>query len=106
MNARPLIRCPHCQGTTRVRYSRQVIATARQLQLQCMEPGCGATYGAQLEITHGISPSAKPNPDVSLRMAPPRRRADNDNPGIRSPGGPEVPRRPGNDNDSLSEATG
>lgn len=73
------IACPHCSGALRIRTSRAVAPTFRQLQMQCVDIECGATFGAEVSITHGIAPSMAPNPDVQLRMAPPRRRNDNDN---------------------------
>ncbi len=71
--------CPHCQGRLRIRSNRAVAPTFRQLHMQCIDVECGASFGAEISITHGIGPSLNPNPEVHLRMAPPRRRNDNDN---------------------------
>lgn len=67
--------CPHCLQSTRIRTSRGVSATYRQLNLQCTNPECGATYGASLSIDSIISPSAVPNPAIALKVATPRTRA-------------------------------
>ncbi len=101
------IACPHCSGATRVRSSRTVTPTYRQLYFQCSTIDCGHTFAAELSITHTIVPSARPNPDIHLRIAPPRRRADNDNPGgaVDPRRGPEVsPPLAANDDDTASEA--
>lgn len=71
--------CPNCKAPMRTRNSRGLTPTYRQLIYVCQDPECGGSYGAELTITHVISPSAKPNPDLQLRQSPPRRkRADND----------------------------
>lgn len=80
------IKCPHCRKAARVRTSREVTPTYRQLHIQCGNADCGHTFGAELTITHTISPSACPDPDLHLRRSAPRRPADNDN-----PSGSEVP---------------
>lgn len=92
------IACPHCGSPTRVRSSRSITSTYRQLNIGCLNVACGATFGADLTITHEISPSATPNPALALRRAAPRRRPANDNPaGAQpAPGGQEVP-PPAND---------
>lgn len=66
--------CPHCGGALRTRTSRSVTPTYRQFVFACFNADCGATFGAEMTITHAISPSARPNPDVRLRQAPPRHR--------------------------------
>lgn len=84
-----------------------VAPTYKQFQLQCANIECGASYGAEMTLTHGVSPSLNPNPAVQLRMAPPRR-ADNDNgegTPTMIPSGSEVPLpRAANDDDSCGEA--
>ena len=87
------IACPHCNGPSRVRSSRGITSTYRQLFMACLDPECGHTFGVELTVTHTISPSAKPNPDVSLRTAPPRRRGGSDLP---TPANDDVP-EPAND---------
>ena len=94
MSRRPNgIACPHCAAATRVMDSRAVTPLLRSMRLACRNVECGATFGAVIEITHGISASARPNPQIDLRMAPPRRPANDTSPG------PEVPgrRSPAND---------
>jgi len=41
----------------------------RSTYLQCTEPNCGATFRGGLEVTHKMSPSTCPNPDVELPEA-------------------------------------
>lgn len=82
------LRCPHCASGLRSRSTRPVTPLVRQLYMQCVNEDCGATFGADLTITHMISPGAKPNPAVQMRTTPPRQRAAaNDD----LPGGSEVP---------------
>jgi hypothetical protein len=83
-----------------------VVPTLKQLQLQCLNVECGHTAGVDIIMTHTIVPSARPNPSVQLRMAPPRPRltpANDDGPfGARAP---EVaPIQAANDDDSHGEA--
>ena len=93
------IACPHCRSRARVRTSREVTRTYRQLQLECSNIECGHTFAAELTVTHTISPSACPDPEIHLRQAPPRNTA-NDN----TPCGPEVPLTAVNDDDAVTEA--
>ena len=79
------IACPHCEKPARVRSSRQVTRTYRQLHLECTNRECGHVFGGGLSVTHTIVPSAVPDPEIHLHMAP--RRSANDNPAR----GPEVP---------------
>ncbi len=96
--------CPHCGSETRIRTSRTVSTTYRQLYLLCLDLECGFTFAADLTITHGLSPSAKPNPACHLRMAPARHRADNDSHPSRRRG-PEVPPPAANEDSPADEAT-
>ncbi len=106
---RHAIACPHCKSNARVRTSRGITSTYRQMSLECGNVECGHTFGAELTITHTISPSACPDPEVHLRIAPPRiRRADNDNlrpardtkgAAIMRQSGPEVPPPPAANDD-------
>jgi hypothetical protein len=99
------INCLHCERPLRTRSSRKVVSTSVQLNLQCTNFECGATYGGVLEITHGIYPGARPNPAVQLRMAPPRRLpAPANDDGEFAASAPEVaPLQAANDDD-LGEA--
>lgn len=83
---RSAMNCPHCGSGLRTRASRLIAPTVRQLYLQCLDLECGAVFGADMTITHSISPSARPNPAVHIRTVPPRGRAANDD----LPGAPEV----------------
>jgi len=107
MSRRPHgIACPHCGQATGIRYSRSMDPLVRQMQLQCVNPECGATFGADLTITHQISPSAKPNLAVMLRTTPPRKVANDDfPPAANDQRGPEVP-RPANDDHETGAETG
>ena len=73
------INCPHCQQRARIRSSREVTATYRQLHMECRNDECGHVFGAGLSVTHTIVPSMTPNPEIELHIAPPRRRVANDN---------------------------
>lgn len=98
--------CPHCGHGTVTRSSRALAPTCRQMTIQCSNADCGASYGAQMEITHIISPSATPNPAIMLRRAPPRRVANDDYPPAANDlRGPEVP-RPANDDHDAGVSTG
>lgn len=106
-NLRLRMACPHCSGHTRIRTSRLVTATYRQLYLVCGDPACGFSMAADLTITHGLSPSGKPNPACHLPMAQPRKRptpANDDMPVQHS--GPEVPPIAANEDADAGEAIG
>lgn len=63
------LRCPDCQHGVRVRNSSQEHALLRVGYLQCTNVACGATWRVAMEITHRMSPSAVPNPEIDLPMA-------------------------------------
>jgi len=67
------LKCLHCETKLKIRTSRVVVPTLAQVNLQCENLECGATYGAAFEITHGISAGVSPREGVDLRMVPPRR---------------------------------
>ncbi len=102
---RTALACPHCGAAMRIRSSRLASQTCRELNLHCVNTHCGATYGATLEISHAISPSARPNPSVNLRQAParPRHNAIHNSP--INPSGPAVP-PPANDDATRAISTG
>lgn len=62
--------CPHCKGSLRIRTSVGQHVFLRTAYLQCTNEPCGATFRAQFEITHEMSPSGMPNPTVCLPVAP------------------------------------
>ena len=61
--------CPHCQHGLRVRNSISNHPLFRVYYLQCTNVGCGWTARSQMEITHTMSPSANPNPEIQLPLA-------------------------------------
>ncbi|MFM2477343.1 ogr/Delta-like zinc finger family protein [Celerinatantimonas sp. MCCC 1A17872] len=61
--------CPHCHKTMRVRTSEGMSELVRTMYLQCTNEACGATYRAIVEITHQLSPSGTPNPEILLPAA-------------------------------------
>jgi hypothetical protein len=66
---------------------------------------CGATFGAAFELLYMITPSAVPNPDIHLPVAPARSRALPVPANDVEPGGSEVPLpMMANDNDPIGEA--
>lgn len=73
--ARVTIACPHCGGATRIGNSKTHDRMYRQIYYACLDVECGHTFSADLVITHTISPSACPDPDVKLRVVPTRHRA-------------------------------
>lgn len=82
------VHCPHCNSPATIRTSEAITPTVKDLYLICLNPDCGHTWKAQLSGVYTLSPSAIPNPEISLPMAPegtPRRRY------------PESAREPGND---------
>lgn len=80
LDSSPRIRCPHCESAMRIRGSRLLTPTYRQLNMQCTNVACSASYRADLTLTHIISPSGIPNPQVQLPISPnqPQRAAAND----------------------------
>jgi hypothetical protein len=58
--------CPHCDSKAVARSSKALSATLREIFYQCVDPECGHTYVANLEIVRTLSPSAKPNSAISL----------------------------------------
>lgn len=95
------IACPHCKGRAQVRSSRWITELYRQLYLVCRNVECGHTFGADITVTHTISPSACPDPSIELRQVSCRKPAnDNRGPGV----SPAVVAA--NDDDDLGEAVG
>ena len=95
------IPCPHCKSRAQVRSSRGVTPTYRQLHLVCRNIECGHTFGADITVTHTISPSACPDPAIELRQVSSRKPAnDNRDPGV----SPAI--IAANDDDDLAEAIG
>lgn len=66
-NSRPQILCPHCQLVNlKIRSSEQKHSLLKVINLQCPNLFCGFSCGGNIEITHTISPSASPNPNIAL----------------------------------------
>ncbi len=59
--------CPHCKSGMTVRSSNAVHALLRNIFLQCSNYQCSFSAGGILEITHEISPSARPNIEIQLQ---------------------------------------
>lgn len=61
--------CPHCSSRMRIRTSEGRHVFLRVAYLQCMNEACGWSVRAEFEMTHELSPSGMPNPDVQLPTA-------------------------------------
>lgn len=69
-NATPRRRCPDCGASLVKRSSTSKHPLLSRTFLTCRNPVCGATFLGIDEITHRLSPSSQPNPDVTLPYAP------------------------------------
>jgi hypothetical protein len=69
MSLRIIIRCPHCKERAVARSSQEKTETLREITYQCLDPECGYTYVASLEIVRGLSPSGKPSTTVRVPMS-------------------------------------
>lgn len=69
--------CPHCGSLAKMRTTRAVTPLFRELRFQCTnvdgDDACGHTFVAALTIERTIVPSARPNPRITLPIAPPRK---------------------------------
>ena len=70
MSMRVTIKCPHCNSRAIARSSREMSLTLREIVYMCIDPECGHTYVANLEIVRTLSPSAIPNLAVKLPLSP------------------------------------
>ena len=61
--------CPHCNSRMRIRTSEGRHIFLRVAYLQCINEACGWSVRAQFEMTHELSPSGMPNPEVHLPSA-------------------------------------
>lgn len=61
--------CPHCFGRMRIRTSEGTHIFLRVAYLQCTNEACGWSVRAEFEMTHELSPSGMPNPEVYLPSA-------------------------------------
>jgi hypothetical protein len=61
-------RCPHCNVPAKIRTSREITITVREIYFTCRTPACNHSFVAQLTYVHGLSPSAIPDPRIDLPM--------------------------------------
>ncbi|WP_087499957.1 ogr/Delta-like zinc finger family protein [Pseudomonas sp. SID14000] len=61
--------CPHCHSRMRIRTSEGRHIFLRIAYLQCTTEACGWSVRAEFEMTHELSPSGMPNPEVYLPSA-------------------------------------
>lgn len=66
----PRRRCPDCGASLVKRSSTSKHLLLSRTFLICRNPVCGATFLGIDEITHRLSPSSQPNPDITLPYAP------------------------------------
>ncbi|MDD1012135.1 ogr/Delta-like zinc finger family protein [Pseudomonas rubra] len=60
---------PHCKGRMRIRTSEGRHIFLRIAYLQCTTEACGWSVRAEFEMTHELSPSGMPDPQVYLPRA-------------------------------------
>ncbi|WP_227515681.1 ogr/Delta-like zinc finger family protein [Acinetobacter qingfengensis] len=58
--------CPHCGEKLKIRSSKRQHILLKQIWLQCTNIKCGYTCAGNIDITHQLSPSAIPNPKITL----------------------------------------
>ncbi len=63
------IRCPHCESKSIARSSRELSVTLREITFMCLDPECGHTYVANLEVVRTLSPSAKPKQEIHIPIS-------------------------------------
>lgn len=102
LGRRTAIPCPYCGAALRNRNNRELSSLVRQIRMVCLSEDCGAVFRGDLTITHVISPGARPDPAIGLKVSAPRRPANDDAPARHeTPGGQEVP-PPANDDGALT----
>lgn len=62
--------CPHCGCQGRVRSSEAVTPQHRKIYYFCSNVFCGHSWLATVSYEYGLSPSAIPNPKVTLPLRP------------------------------------
>lgn len=62
--------CPHCECPGRVRSSDAVTPQHRKIYYFCSNVFCGHSWLATVSYEYGLSPSAIPNPKVTLPLRP------------------------------------
>jgi hypothetical protein len=63
------LRCPHCDYLGAIRTSTVLSQTVTQHYVQCNNHECGHTWRATTEADMTLSPSATPDPAVSLPLS-------------------------------------
>lgn len=66
MSSRQQFLCPHCSAKMKLTASKLEAKLFRVSYFQCTNVFCGFTARGEFAITHQISPSNTPNPDVNL----------------------------------------
>lgn len=61
-----MFRCPHCRAKAKIRTSRELSNTLREVFYQCADLECGFCFAVHAEAVRSLSPSAKPDPAVQL----------------------------------------
>lgn len=72
----PGMRCPHCGHPATARTSVQLSPLYREVVYQCRQVVCGHIFMCALEAVRTLSPSAIPNPEIHLPLAPSVRRRE------------------------------
>lgn len=60
--------CPHCGTRAKVRTSKTLSRTMREIAYQCDDVQCSHSFVGIIEVVRTISPSATPHPEVNLPM--------------------------------------
>lgn len=63
------LECPHCAWPAVIRSSTKMSTLTREATYWCTNVECGHTFTALTEIVRTLSPSATPNPSVSLPLS-------------------------------------
>lgn len=61
--------CPHCRARTRVRTSKEVSLTMREITFTCTNHICGHVWVSTLEAARTLSPSSVPNLLVRIPLS-------------------------------------
>ena len=69
MSKAPGMSCPHCSHTARARTSTRLSPLYREVTYSCLNTSCGHVFVAGLEAIRTLSPSAIPNPEISLPLS-------------------------------------
>lgn len=61
--------CPHCRSRARVRTSKEVSLTMREVTYVCTNNACGHVWVATLEVARTLSPSSTPNLSIRIPLS-------------------------------------